>query len=142
VTDPEGAVDGYSTTHPLVEVAVNFRRTLIAAIVLGGVSLLACSLLTSYAAGLLICVGLALGAYNARMVARGAARAATGGRGYRRRRFVGSALGRLGVITAIALLLLIAVHPGGWGVVVGLALFQLLLVGMAAGPLLREVRRT
>jgi hypothetical protein len=134
-------VDGYPA-HPLAEVAVNYRRTLIAATVLGGISLLACSLLTSYAAGLLICVGLALGAYNAHMVARGAARVAAGGRGYRRRRFVGGALGRLMMITAIALVLLVAVKPGGWGAVVGLAIFQLLLVAMAAGPLVREIRRT
>jgi hypothetical protein len=123
-------------------VAVNYRRTIVGAFVVGGVSLLALSLVGAYAAGLLLCLGLALGAYNARLVATGAVKAAAGGRPHRTRRFVGNALVRLAAISAVALVLMVAVHPGGWGVLVGLAVFQLLLIGMAAGPLLREIRRT
>jgi len=128
--------------QPLSEVAVNYRRTLIVALIVGGVALAALSLTGSYAAGLLVCVGLGLGAYNSRMVAHGAARIAAGERTYRKRRFVGGALGRLAVISAIALLLLVAVRPGGWGVLVGLAGFQVLLLTMAARPLLQEIRKS
>jgi hypothetical protein len=111
------------TYSGLAEVAVNYRRSIVAAIVAGGAALLGLSLSGHYAAG-------------------GAAKVAAGERAYRTRRFVGNALFRLAVISAIAILLLVAVRSGGWGVLVGLALFQLLLIAMATRPLVREIRRT
>lgn len=125
-------------------VAVNYRRTLFTALAVGVAALVGLSLAHQYAAGLLLCVGLGLGAYNSGMIVRSAARYGAGapsGQAPRRGRIIGGVFGRLMMITGVALLLLVAVHPGGWGAVAGLAVFQLLLLANALAPMVKEVRR-
>lgn len=131
-------------TPAFATVGANYRRTVYSAIAVGVVALVLCTLAHQYAAGLLLCVGLGLGAYNSGMVARSSSRYATGateGTAPPKGRIIGGVFGRLLAITALALLLLVAVRPGGWGAVAGLAVFQLLLVGNSLAPMIKEVRR-
>jgi hypothetical protein len=49
-------------------------------------------------------------------------------------------LQRLGVLTAIALLIAFAFRPQGFTVLIGLAVFQLLMMGSTAGAMVRQLR--
>jgi hypothetical protein len=49
-------------------------------------------------------------------------------------------LQRLGALTAVALLIAFAFRPQGFTVLIGLAAFQLLMMGAAAGAMLRQLR--
>jgi hypothetical protein len=92
------------------------------------------------AVGLLVTIGLAMGVWNANRV-RESAPAVLDGEVVNRRALGASGLRRLAYITGVVVLLAIAFRPIGWTAVLGLALFQLLLVANTVGPLLREVRR-
>jgi hypothetical protein len=142
VTETEGAVPGEPS---FASVAGNYRRTLFTALGVGAAALVGLSLAHQYAAGLLLCVGMGLGAYNSGRVVRSAARYGAGaptGDAPPRGRIIGGVFGRLMMITGVALLLLVAVRPGGWGAVAGLAVFQLLLLGNSLAPMVRQVRRS
>ncbi|MHB2023960.1 MAG: hypothetical protein ACYCO3_11615 [Mycobacteriales bacterium] len=142
MTEMEGAVQPQPA---FATVGANYRRTILTAVAVGAAGLVGLTLDHQYAAGLLLCVGLGLGAYNSGMVARAAARYAVEapeGTAPPRGRIVSGVFARLLAITAVALVLLFAVRPGGWGAVAGLAVFQLLLVGNSLAPMIKEVRRT
>jgi hypothetical protein len=49
-------------------------------------------------------------------------------------------LQRLAVLTAIALLIAFAFRPQGFTVLIGLAVFQLLMMGAATGAMVRQLR--
>jgi hypothetical protein len=58
----------------------------------------------------------------------------------RRAPMKGGRLQRLGVLTAIALLIAFAFRPQGFTVLIGLAVFQLLMMGSTAGAMVRQLR--
>lgn len=87
------------------------------------------------------CAGLALGLLNAWLVQRSVARFSDG-QLHRKVRFTGAMLGRLAVITAVAIGCAILVRPDGLAVFGGLAVFQLLTIISASVPLIREIRRS
>ncbi|MGH3328034.1 MAG: hypothetical protein ACRDPT_09635 [Streptomycetales bacterium] len=124
----------------LTGVTRNYRRVLIIAPVLGGIGLVVSAVLGHVDVGILLCVGLALGFLNTRMVLSAAAKFSSDG-DHAKRPLVLSALRRLAVITAVALLVAVAFRPEGVAVLGGLALYQLLLLGNTSGALLREVRK-
>jgi hypothetical protein len=86
------------------------------------------------------CAGLALGLFNAWLVQRSVARF-SGGQPHRKARFTAAMLGRLAVITAVAITCAILIRPDGLAVFGGLAVFQLLTIISASVPLVREIRR-
>ena len=92
-------------------------------------------------AGVFVFVGLAFGALNSYLVQRSVARFAGSERADRRRRFVGNVLFRLSLITLVSLVIVLFVRPDGLGVLAGLALFQLLMVGNASLPVIKELRK-
>jgi hypothetical protein len=51
-------------------------------------------------------------------------------------------LGRLTLITALALGLALALRPAGLGVFAGLAAFQLVMIFIASLPLVKELRQS
>ena len=57
-----------------------------------------------------------------------------------RRALTFGVLQRLGALTAIALLIAFAFRPQGFTVLIGLAVFQLLMMGAAAGAMVRQSR--
>jgi hypothetical protein len=92
-------------------------------------------------AALLGCLGLALGAANARLAQVSVARfsdSATFSKG----RFAITVLGRLGVITVIALGCAVLLQPAGLAVFAGIAVFQLLTIVSAMLPLVKEIRQS
>jgi hypothetical protein len=120
----------------------NLRRSLIVAACLGGLGLLVLALTGHVAMGLFGCLGLALGAFNTRLVQRSVVAFGSSEASNKKARFTRSVLGRLGAITLIAVACALLVRPDGLGVIVGLAVFQLLMVGSAVGPAFKELRQS
>ena len=89
--------------------------------------------------GLFLVVGVALGMLNMRLAVRSVARFATSRPS--RARFSGSVLGRLAVITVVALVLAWLVRPAGIAIFGGLALFQVLAIVSSMLPLIKEIRQ-
>jgi hypothetical protein len=107
---------------------------------LGGVSLVGLALTGHLAMGLFLLLGLALGALNTLLVQRSVVRFAASEAANRKRRFTMSVLGRLGAITLVAVGCAFSVRPDGLGAIAGLAVFQLIMIGSASVPLLKELR--
>jgi len=121
-------------------VARSYRRTLILAAGLGVAALASLIVLGRPIIGVLVCAGLALGAWNSMRVQESFPRVTAEGVVDRRALSL-SGLRRLAAVTFVVLVLAVAFHPVGWSAVLGLAAFQVLLVANTAGPLLREVHR-
>ena len=130
--------------HPVLTIpghaAGNLRRSVIVAACVGVVGLVGCALAGHLAMGLFVLLGLALGALNTLLVQRSVVRFAASGAANRKRRFTMSVLGRLAGITVVALICAFLARPDGLGVIAGLALFQLIMLGGASVPLLKELR--
>jgi len=130
--------------HPVLTVpttaAHNLRRSVILAACLGGFSLAVLALTGHPVLGLFLLLGLSLGALNSRAVQRSVVQFAASEAAHRRRRFTMNVLSRLGLVTLVAVGCALLVRPDGLGVVAGLAAFQLIMVGGASLPLLKELR--
>jgi hypothetical protein len=122
----------------LPEVARISKRTVFGSLAVGLLGLVLCVVLRATLVGLGLCVGIALGITNFRMVQRSVARA---GRrhGPRRRPLAMNTVSRLAVITGAALGLLFVSFDLGFGLLAGLAAFQFLLVFGVLRSLLKGV---
>ena len=89
--------------------------------------------------GLFLVVGVALGTLNMWLAVRSVARFATSRPS--KARFSGSVLGRLAVITVVALVMAWLVRPAGIAIFGGLALFQFLAIVSSMLPLIKEIRQ-
>lgn len=113
---------------PLIGVDKVMKRTIVGAIIVGVIGS-AVAVLVGYPAlapGLVL--GLILALMNHRVFQSSAMRFSTEEGTLKRKPFAGSVFLRLGVCTAVAIVLLIWVRPVGWGVVAGLAVFQGLML--------------
>ncbi|MBA3417392.1 MAG: ATP synthase subunit I [Geodermatophilaceae bacterium] len=117
-----------------------FRRAVVVACILGAVALVASVPLGYVTAALFGCIGLALGMLNSRLVQLSVVRFAKQESSRPKRQFVGSVVGRLALITLLALSLALLFRPDGLGVIVGLAVFQLLMIIVASIPMIKELR--
>lgn len=124
----------------LMDVSRRYRLVLIACPVVGLAGLTALSVLGYPVAGITFCVGLFMGFINSRMVIAQAAKFTQLAKPDKRA-LTFAVLQRLGVLTAIALLVAFAFRPQGFAVLIGLAVFQLLLMGAAADAMVRQLRR-
>jgi hypothetical protein len=107
------------------------RRTVVSALIAGGGAVIVALLLSSPWAALGIVIGLGLAVMNLRFLDAGVAKAQTGGETDRKklRRALGTkSITRLGVITLIAIGLMLLEGPLGIGAVIGLVIFQMLFV--------------
>jgi hypothetical protein len=126
----------YPYTPPITR--ATFRRSAIAAAVVGVVAL-AVMIPTGYGSyGLFLAVGIALGALNSALVVMAVAKFATTKPS--KARFSGSVLGRLALISAIAFVCAFLFRPGGIAVFGGLALFQFIAIVCSMLPLIKEIR--
>ena len=116
------------------------RRVFAIAAVLGGVALLVTALIGHIAIGLLLFVGLVLGATNNIMTVRSILKHTAAG-DPDRKQFAKASLGRLAYISLIAVVFVIAFRPDGIAVLAGLAVFQLLATLATSLPLLKEFRK-
>lgn len=114
------------------------RRTALVAVGLGVVALVVSVVVGSPLFGVGACLGLAMAMVNFRLIVRATAKASASEREDHKRPLVTNTLGRLGLISVIALALAWFVRPLGFGTIVGLALFQFTLLANVLGTLLRD----
>jgi len=124
-----------------VSAAANLRRSALLGAVIGVVATVVCTVEGHPLMGVFGFLGLGLGAYNNKLLQKSVLRYATqpeiGKKQFRR-----GVMGRLGIITMLALVLGLLVQPDGLGVFVGLAVFQILMLIGAAVPVFRSLRPT
>jgi uncharacterized membrane protein (DUF4010 family) len=130
---------GYPPRPALADMGRRYRLILTACPVIGVAALIALSVLGYPVAGAAFCVGLLLGLVNSRLVIAQAARF-TEAEHPDKRALAFAVLQRLAALTAVALLVGFAFRPQGFAVLVGLAVFQLLMMGAASGALVRQLR--
>jgi hypothetical protein len=114
------------------------RRTVLVA---GGVGALALVLgvVAGYPLfGVGICLGLAMALANFRLISRATVKAASSADENKRRPLVFNTLGRLGVISVVALVITFFVEQLGFGTLIGLALFQFSLLANVVVTMLRN----
>jgi len=111
----------------LPDIAKISRRAVFSSLALGVVGLVVCVVLGAALVGLGLCIGIALGIGNFRMVQGSVAK--VGDRpGPKRRPLALNTVTRLGIITVAAIGLLFVSFDLGFGVMAGLAIFQFLLL--------------
>jgi hypothetical protein len=111
----------------LPDVARISRRTVFGSLAVGIVGLVICVVLQATFVGLGLCLGIGLGIGNFRMVQGSVAKVGRRS-GSHRRPLAMNTVGRLAVITAVALGCLFLNFDLGFGVMAGLAVFQFLLL--------------
>lgn len=109
------------------------RRTVSTVLVVGVAALVACIAFGKPLLGLGACVGLGLGTLNFRMIGNSVTRvSARPGGGNTRRPLALNTMGRMGIITVVTIGLLFVSPELGFGVLAGLAIFQVVLLANVA----------
>lgn len=129
------------TAFPISEIERVVRRTAVTAIILGVIAAVLCVVLGQPYAVTGLAIGLGLALANHRVFQSSALRFTTPDGVVNRKPFAGSVALRLGACTAVAIGLLMVDQPVGWGVIGGLALFQLTMLGNALASLFRFQRQ-
>jgi hypothetical protein len=121
----------------LPDVAAVARRTMLGALVVGVLGLVVLLLFSQNWAALGLCIGIALGMGNFRLVVRSVVKVGRRTEGNKRRPLAMNTLGRLMTMTVIALVLAWVEAPLGLGIIGGLALFQFLLLANVTRSMLK-----
>jgi len=108
------------------------RRTVSMVLVVGVAALVACVSFDIPLLGLGACIGLSLGTLNFRMIGNSVARVSASEAENKRRPLAINTLGRLGIITVVTLGLMTVSHELGFGILAGLAVFQVILLANVA----------
>lgn len=127
---------------PSVQAAASVRRLALIAAGIGVVGAAVLAPLGYLALALYGWVGLALGLLNIALVHRSAARFAASEDPHKKRRSAGGVLGRLAVISLVAVAIAALVRPDGLGVLMGLVTFQFVMIITTLVPLVKELRQT
>ncbi|MBV9160041.1 MAG: hypothetical protein JO281_00475 [Pseudonocardiales bacterium] len=120
---------------------VNLRRATPIAACLGAASFVVLAPMGYPLAAVFFCGGLGLGLLNTVLVQRSAMRFASRA-DLNKRRFAVSVLGRLTLVTGLAVGLALARQPEGLAVFAGLAALQLLMIFITSLPLVKELRQS
>ncbi|HEY1466742.1 MAG TPA: hypothetical protein VGF11_06790 [Acidimicrobiales bacterium] len=112
----------------LPDVPAVSRRTVTAALIVGVLALAAAISFDRYLLGVGACIGLALGTVNFRLVGSSVVKVGAREDDNKRRPLAMNTLARMGIISAITIGLLFLSFNLGFGVLAGLAVFQLLLL--------------
>ena len=104
------------------------RRTVAASLLVGAIALVAAFSFGYLWVGVGACIGLALGTVNYRLAGASVDKVAATGTDNPKRPLAANTLGRLGIVTVIALGLTFLNKQLGFGVLGGLAVFQFLLI--------------
>lgn len=129
-----------NSTGPVMVPVGTPRRVFVVALVLGGIGLAGASLLGHPLIGLFFLVGLFLGGVNNIMTVRSILKYTRNGDADRKQ-FAKASLMRLGYISLIAVVLLVAFRRDAIGVLAGLAVFHLLAALATTVPVLKEFRK-
>jgi len=116
------------------------RRIFAIALMMAGVVMLATSLVGQWLVGVLFVVGLFVGVVHATMSANAIKRFVDRDED-NKRAFALLSLLRLGYITAIVVVLVLAFHRAAIGAIAGLVVFHFLVVISRTAPALRELRK-
>jgi predicted membrane protein len=119
-------------------VARGYRNALILAAVLGVAAVAISFVADRPAVGLFVCLGLAMGGYNARKLWTDT-RALDSEVPNPKTAVMKTSLARLGLITVFAFLVAALWRTNGWGIFVGLVIFQLEMMSLLLRPLRRVV---
>lgn len=130
-TDPSVGSVTQGTGHVL--------RVLVLPAAVGLVAVLISAFVGHLDIGLLVATGVALGAANGLLMEQATAKL-TPQANQTRKVIVKSSLGRLGLVTGIALLIAFLAQPNGWVLLLGLACYQLLALLATIGAAAREAR--
>jgi hypothetical protein len=114
---------------PLSEMTRVVRRTVFGGLIVGAVAFGISLAFSRPLIGLGVCIGLALGLANIRLVARSVAKVNASGHAHPRRALASSTLARLGVTTVVVVGLAFASVTLGICAAGGIALFYFLLLG-------------
>lgn len=101
-------------------------------LVVGVAALVACIAFGAPLLGLGACIGLGLGTLNFRMIGNSVARVSARPEGNTRRPLAMNTMGRMGIITVVTIGLLFVSPDLGFGVLAGLAVFQVVLLANVA----------
>ena len=129
------------TDFPLTQIDAVVRRTLRSCVIVAALAIAAAVTLGYPLVAPGVVLGLALAVGNHRLFQATALRYTTPEGTVARKPFAGTTLVRLGVATAVALVLLVFEPPVGWGVIGGLVAFQALLLLNAVVALLAYQRQ-
>lgn len=136
-----------SSLQPVVNIPAhlkaNFRRTMILGIVVGAIGLVALVLTGHALLGLFGCLGILLGSVNALLVQRQAVsygNSGSAGDSSAKKMLTMSIAGRLAITTIVAVVIGIIFAPDGVAVFGGLMIFQILMLGSTALPMMRGMR--
>lgn len=108
------------------------RRTVASAMVVGVAALVAAFSFGHLLIGVGACIGLGLGIVNFRMIGSSVDRVTAAEVDNPKRPLAINTLGRMAIITVVAFVLLMVNKPLGFGVLGGLAVFQVLLIANVA----------
>lgn len=122
---------------PALGPGARLARTLVLPAVLGAAAIAVAALAGHVLVGVLITLGLALGAVNGLLAERAAGRLTAADD---KSVIIGGSMRRLGLITVIALVVVVLARPLGWTVLIGLAVYQLLTLAAALGVAAKEAR--
>jgi hypothetical protein len=129
-----------NSTAPMMVPVGTPRRVFVIAAVLAGVGLLGASLLGHVVVGVLLLVGVVLGAANNVLTVRSILKFTAAG-DPDRKRFAKASLVRLAYISLIAAVFLMVFRREGVAVLAGLAVFHLLAALATTVPVLKEFRK-
>jgi len=122
-----------------ISAKANLRRSTILGVVLAGLGTVVCSIEGHPLMGLFGLLGILLGAVNNLMLQRSVIRFATADGAVTKGKFRGGVASRLALVTVVTLGIAYLVRPDGYGTLVGLGIFQLLMLVGAAVPVLRSL---
>ncbi len=121
----------------LPDVAAVARRTMVSALVVGVLGLVVLLLFSQTWAALGLCIGIALGIGNFRLIVRSVVKVGRRAEGNKRRPLAMNTLGRLMTMTVVALVLAWVKPALGLGIIGGLAVFQFLLLANVTRSMLK-----
>lgn len=124
----------------LTSVLVRQRRPLLVAGLLSVAGLWIAIPVGRAEVGIFFAVGVFLSLFNHILTEMGLANTLANGGEISRKQFAMGSLGRLAIVTAIALAIVLVFWPYGSGVLVGLALMHLVMLIFTGLPLLNEMR--
>jgi hypothetical protein len=124
----------------LSQVAKLARRCALSAVGLGVVALVACLLAGVAQVGFGMCIGLALAIVNLRLITLATVKASMSSSDNKKRPLVANTAARLAGITVVAIGIMILDHQLGLGVVLGLAVFQFLMLGNVGAAIFQTLR--
>ncbi|HTZ09505.1 MAG TPA: ATP synthase subunit I [Acidimicrobiales bacterium] len=120
------------------QISIVARRTVLVGAGVGAAALVV-GVLTGYPlVGLGLCLGLGLALVNFRLVSRATLKAASSPDENKRRPLAVNTLGRLGAISVVALAVTFVLAQLGFGILIGLAVFQFTLLANVVVSMLRQ----